>query len=48
MTPSTIKAQLDEWINWNYLGLAAGILSVIVTFYNINRYYDEIKKQERA
>lgn len=36
--------ELTEWVNWNYLGLAAGILSVIVTIYNINKYWDEIQK----
>jgi hypothetical protein len=38
--------ELTDWVNWNYLGLAAGVLSVIVTVYNINRYWDEIRKTE--
>jgi hypothetical protein len=45
-----IKQKLDEltsWMNWNYIGLAAGVLSVIVTVYNINKYWEEIKKTER-
>lgn len=37
--------ELNEWINWNYIGLAAGILSVIVTIYNINHYVAEIRKK---
>lgn len=36
--------ELTEWVNWNYLGLAAGVLSVIVTMYNINRYWEQIQK----
>jgi hypothetical protein len=44
-----VKQKLDDmysWVNWNYIGLAAGILSVVVTFYNINKYWEEIKKIE--
>ena len=44
-----IKKQVEEltgWVNFNYLGLAAGVLSVIVTLYNINKYWEEIKKVE--
>lgn len=42
--------KLDEmysWVNWNYMGLAAGILSVVVTLYNINKYWEEIKQVEK-
>jgi len=39
--------ELTGWMNWNYIGLAAGVLSVIVTLYNINKYYEEIRKVER-
>lgn len=39
--------ELTSWVNWNYLGLAAGLLSVIVTFYNINNYWEEIKRTEK-
>jgi hypothetical protein len=44
-----VKQKLDEmygWVNWNYIGLAAGVLSVVVTLYNINKYWEEIKKVE--
>lgn len=41
-------SELEGFVNWNYLGLAAGILSVIVTLYNVNRYYEEIKKQKQV
>lgn len=44
-----VKKKIDEmysWVNWNYIGLAAGVLSVIVTIYNINKYWEEIKKVE--
>ena len=47
----TIKQKVNDlegWVNWNYLGLAAGILSVVVTFYNINKYYEEIRKQKQV
>jgi len=39
--------ELTSWMNWNYVGLAAGVLSVIVTLYNINRYWEEIRKVEK-
>jgi hypothetical protein len=45
-----IKQKIEEltgWMNWNYIGLAAGILSVVVTFYNINQYWEQIKKVQR-
>jgi hypothetical protein len=45
-----IKKQIEEltgWMNWNYIGLAAGVLSVIVTVYNINKYWSEIRKVEK-
>lgn len=41
-------ADLTSWVNFNYLGLAAGVLSIIVTVYNINQYYEEIRKQKRV
>ena len=40
-------ADLTSWVNFNYLGLAAGVLSIIVTVYNINQYYEEIRKQKQ-
>jgi len=46
----TIKqqvGQLTEWMNWNYIGLAAGVLSIIVTMYNISKYYEDIRKVEK-
>jgi hypothetical protein len=39
--------ELTSWMNFNYIGLAAGVLSVVVTVYNINKYWDEIRKVER-
>lgn len=39
--------ELTSWANWNYIGLAAGVLSVIVTFYNINNYWNQIRKIEK-
>ncbi len=40
-------AELTGWVNWNYVGLFAGILSVAVTLYNINGYLNEIKRVEK-
>lgn len=41
----SIITKLDEdWLGWNYIGLAAGVLSVIVTMYNINKYWEKVKK----
>lgn len=40
-------ADLTSWVNFNYLGLAAGILSVVVTVYNINQYWEEIRKAQK-
>lgn len=40
-----MRNQLDEWLNWNYVGLIAGVLSVAVTLWNISNYYNAIKKQ---
>ena len=45
-----LKQKIDEltgWMNWNYIGLVAGVLSVIVTAYNISKYYEEIRKVEK-
>lgn len=45
-----LQKKIDEltgWMNFNYIGLAAGILSVVVTVYNINKYWEEIRKVER-
>jgi hypothetical protein len=40
-------SDLTSWVNFNYLGLAAGILSVVVTVYNINQYWEEIRKAKK-
>lgn len=45
-----IKQKIEEltgWVNFNYIGLAAGILSIVVTVYNINRYWGELQKIEK-
>ncbi len=39
--------ELEGFVNWNYIGLIAGALSLVVTIYNINRYMSEINKAER-
>lgn len=46
-----IKQKIDEltgWVNWNYMGLAAGILSVVVTLNNIWRYTEQIRKEKEG
>lgn len=35
--------EISSMINWNYVGLAAALLSIIVTARNINNYLEEIK-----
>lgn len=39
--------ELTSWVNFSYIGLAAGILSVVVTMYNISKYWEEIQKVEK-
>lgn len=41
------NGKIDTLINWNYIGIAAAILSILVSAYNINRYLEEqsMKKQ---
>ena len=46
-----IKQKVEElsgWVNFNYIGLVAGLLSVIVTAYNINKYWTEIQKTKQV
>ena len=40
--------ELEQRINWNWIGLMAGALSVIVTFYNIKQYTSAIKRGEKG
>jgi len=44
MQVSLKRAQ--EMVNFNYVGIAAAILSIIVAGYNINQYYKTIRKGE--
>lgn len=37
--------KIESLINWNYIGIAAAILSILVSAYNINRYLEEQKKR---
>lgn len=39
--------ELTSWVNFSYIGLAAGVLSVVVTLYNINKYWDDIRKAQK-
>jgi hypothetical protein len=39
--------ELTSQVNWNYIGLVASVLSIVVTIYNINNYYEEIQKAEK-
>jgi hypothetical protein len=40
--------ELTSWVNFSYIGLAAGILSVVVSIYNINKYLSDIRKVEKS
>lgn len=42
----TLK-KLEDFGFWSWIGMAAGMLSIIVAMYNIKLYYDELKKLER-
>lgn len=37
------KKTLAALVNWNYIGIMAGLLSIAVAVYNINEY---VKKQK--
>lgn len=39
-------AEIQSAINWNYVGIVASILSVIVAFYNIQQYVQKQRTQE--
>lgn len=42
----TLKAkEIESYVNWNYIGLTAGLLSVIVAVYNMNSYYKKLKEK---
>lgn len=45
---ASLKSQLDEYVNWNYIGLVAGILSVAVTLYNISGYWAQLETQKKG
>ena len=40
--------ELSSNINWNYVGLAAALLSIAVTVRNINIYLEQIKKSKEG
>jgi len=40
-----IQERIVEHINWNYIGIVAGIMSVIVAFYNIFEYTKKLKEK---
>lgn len=45
-----VKQKVEEltgWVNFNYIGLIAGALSVVVTIYNINKYWKEIQETRK-
>lgn len=45
--PTKKLQDLYGWVNFSYIGLAAGILSIIVSMYNISKYYQDIKEIEK-
>lgn len=42
--PTKKLTELYSWVNFSYIGIAAGVLSLIVTVYNLNKYLDDIKR----
>lgn len=41
----TLKGkELKSYVNWNYIGIAAAILSVSVAVYNIYKYSEKISE----
>ena len=41
---SSIRERIIEHLNWNYIGIAAGVMSVIVAIYNIAEYTKKLKE----
>lgn len=39
--------ELTSWVNWNYMGLIAGIFSVVITLNNINVYWKQIEEEKK-
>ena len=39
-----MSTKLKEMINFNYVGIAAASLSIIVAIYNIQQYYKAARK----
>lgn len=35
-----------EYVNWNWVGLVAAALTIVVTARNLQQYYDAIRKGE--
>lgn len=34
---------IEERINWSWIGLGAAVLTLLITTYNIRKYYEELK-----
>lgn len=39
-----LSALEQKYINWNYLGIAAGVLVILVNLYNIRTYLQKVRK----
>lgn len=42
---SSALEKIKSNLNWNYVGMVAGILTVLVTIRNINNYYAQLKRE---
>ncbi len=40
--------RMEQFVNWNWIGLIAAGLSVLVTAYNIKQYTDALRRGEKG
>lgn len=38
----------EEYVNMNYLGIVAGILSIVIAGYNINQYFQSERTKRKT
>lgn len=41
------KKKVDELINWNWIGIIGGSLSLLIAIYNIHKYYEQLGKKTK-
>lgn len=39
--------KIESLINWNYIGIIAAALSIVVSIYNINEYIEEQRSKSK-